>query len=201
MKIVRYVAEVIKDKCVGCKICMRVCPTLSIKVENKVARVDSETCAGCGACLDRCLFDAIRLVNLEKPKILSVTPDKVDKGKLIEICKKAKIHPEQIVCFCTGTRAEEVVAAILMGANSPEKISRMTGVRTGCKTECIQPVLRLLYAAGVEPKPVREGWQWYGKTLTIWEVPEEVKQKYSSKGFYFKEDEKLLSKIVEKIEG
>lgn len=199
MKIVRYIAEVIRDECVGCKVCTYVCPTLSISVEGKVARVDIKTCAGCGACLDRCFFDAVRLVNLEKPKILSVNSNNVDRRKLVEICRKAKIHPEQIVCFCTGTRAEEVVAAILMGANSPEEISRMTGVRTGCKTECIQPVLRLLYAAEVKPKPVKDGWQWYGKTLTIWEISEEVKQKYSSEGFYFKEDEKLFNKIVEKI--
>lgn len=199
MKIVSFIAEVDKDKCTGCRICTRVCPTLSIKVEDEIAKVDAATCAGCGACVERCPFDAVRLVNLKTPKVLKVDPACVDRERLVDICRKARIHPEQIICFCTGTRAEEVVAAILMGAKSPEEISRMVGVRTGCKTECIQPILRLLYAAGIEPKPVEGGWQWYGKTVTIWEIPDEVKQKYSSRGFYFGEDENLLNKVIGKI--
>jgi Fe-S-cluster-containing hydrogenase component 2 len=199
VKIVPFIAEVIEDKCTGCGICTRVCPTLSIKVKDKLAKVDVTTCAGCSACLDRCPFDAVRLVYLDKPKVLTVDAKSVDRQRVVEICRKAKIHPEQIICFCTATRAEEVVAAILMGAKSPEDVSRMVGVRTGCKVECIQPVLRLLYAAGIEPTPVEKGWQWYGKTLTIWEVPEEIKQKYSPRGFYFNEDEKLLNKVVKKI--
>lgn len=198
MKIVRFIAEVDKNKCTGCRICTFVCPTLSVKVEDKLARVDATTCAGCGACVERCPFDAIRFADLDTPRVLAVNTESVDKQKLVEICKRARFHPEQIVCFCTGTRAEEVATAILKGAESPEEISRMTGVRTGCKTECIQPVLRLLYAAGIEPKPVEKGWQWYGKTLTIWEIPDEVKQKYSRRGFYFNEDEKLLNKVIKK---
>ena len=71
----------------------------------------------------------------------------------------------------------------------------MTGMRTGCKVECIQPILRLLEAAGITPKRPK-GWQWYGRTATIWEIPEEVRQKYSSRGFYFDEDLKLLDSIV-----
>jgi Pyruvate/2-oxoacid:ferredoxin oxidoreductase delta subunit/bacterioferritin-associated ferredoxin len=199
MKVVSFIVEVDKDKCTGCGICTRVCPTLSIKVVEKLANVDANTCAGCGACLDRCPFDAVRFVDLETPKVLVVDPESVDKQKIVEICKKAKIHPEQIVCFCTGTRAEEVAAAILQGAESPEEISRRVGVRTGCKTECIQPILRLLYAADIAPTPPEKGWQWYGKTPTIWEVPREVKRKYSPKGFYFEGDEKLLNKVMEKI--
>jgi ferredoxin len=199
MKFVSFTAEVNEDKCTGCGICARVCPTLSIRVESGLAKVDTNTCAGCGACVERCPLDAVKLVNLDTPRMLKVDPASVDRQKLVEICRKAKIHPEQIVCFCTGTRAEEVVAAILTGARSPEEISRVTGVRTGCKTECIQPILRLLHAAGIEPKPVEGGWQWYGKTVTIWEISEELKQKYSIKGFYFVEDENLFKKVMEKI--
>lgn len=201
MKIVSFFAEVDEDKCTGCGICVRVCPTLSIKVDNSLAKVDADTCAGCGACVERCPLDAVKLVSLETPRILLVESASVDRQKLVEICTKARVHPEQIVCFCTGTRAEEVVAAILMGAKSPEQISRMTGVRTGCKVECIQPILRLLYAAEIEPKPVEGGWQWYGKTVTIWEISDELKQKYSKKGFYFAEDENLFKKVIEKIQN
>lgn len=93
-------------------------------------------------------------------------------------------------------RAEEVAAAILDGADTPEEISSRTGIRTGCTIECIQPILRLLEAAGIQPKPNPDGWQWYGETVTAWTMPEKVKQKYASRGFYFDEDRKLLDQVA-----
>jgi hypothetical protein len=48
---------------------------------------------------------------------------------------------------------------------------------------------------------VEGGWQWYGKTVTIWEISNELKQKYSTKGFYFVEDENLFKKVMEKIQN
>ena len=196
--------EVNPEICTGCKICEKVCPTLSIKVfgekKEKRAVVDLSTCVGCGACVERCDFEgAIILKTLEKSKIIGVDPKSVDEKEITELCLEAKIHPEQIVCFCTGTRANEVAAATLLGATSPEEISRKTGVRTGCKVECIEPILRLLKAAGIEPTPVEKGWQWYGITPTIWDIPEEVIQKYSARGFYFEEDKALLKKLLENV--
>jgi bacterioferritin-associated ferredoxin len=56
---------------------------------------------------------------------------------------ESALQSEQVLCYCTGTRAEEVAAAILGGADTPEKISSQTGIRTGCTIECIQTILRL----------------------------------------------------------
>jgi bacterioferritin-associated ferredoxin len=92
-------------------------------------------------------------------------------------------------------RAEEVAAAILGGAKTPEEISSLTGIRTGCTIECIQPLLRLIQAAGIELKRNENGWQWYGVTATAWTLPEEVKQKYNSRGFFFEEDKELLDRV------
>jgi bacterioferritin-associated ferredoxin len=122
---------------------------------------------------------------------------KVPYEKVENLCKKAKFHPEQLVCYCTATRAEEVAAAILLGADSAEKVSAATGIRSGCKVECIQPILRLLEAAGINPVPPEGGWQWYGRTKTVWDIPTEVKEKYSKRGFYFDDDIRLLDKVVE----
>ena len=49
---------VIEDKCVGCKMCMKIgCPAISIK--NKKAHIDFTQCVGCDVCTQMCKFDAI----------------------------------------------------------------------------------------------------------------------------------------------
>jgi len=196
---VRYVvsiARVDESKCNGCGICERVCPTLSIRVgEDFLAHVDESSCTGCTACMDRCPQYAVSIISLEKPRVLQVDWRKAPYEKMLEICRKAHHHPEEVICFCTGTRAREVAAAILMGADSPEKLSRMTGIRTGCKVECIQPVLRLLNAAGVKlQKP--PGYQWYGLTSTLWDLPEAILGKEEYGKFYFLKDKEVMEKIV-----
>lgn len=196
-------AKVDEEKCVGCKICERVCPTLSIKVrEDRKAHVDLETCVGCGACVDRCPQSAVTLVSLEQPEEIGLKVGELSEGqyeKVRELCKKAKFHPEQVVCFCTGTRAEEIATAILFhDAETPKDISRLVGARTGCKTECIQPILRFLEAAGCKPEPPKGGWQWYGKTATLWEIPQDLFEDPEFAKYRFKDDKTLLKKLVGK---
>ena len=53
-----------RDKCVGCKSCMRIgCPAISIK-EGK-ARVDETLCVGCGICRQLCRVDAFESTGKE----------------------------------------------------------------------------------------------------------------------------------------
>lgn len=196
MKLVNLLAVVDPEKCRGCKTCERVCPVLAVKVTNKTAVVDGERCRGCANCEQRCPDLAVAMVKREQPVLVRVDVGAVDYALIEELCRNARFNPEQLVCYCTGTRAEEVAAAVLQGAASPEEISLLTGARTGCKVECIQPVLRLLEAAGIKPEPPQGGWQWYGRTVTAWEIPAEVKNKYASRGFYFDEDIELLDRIA-----
>ncbi|GAB6156554.1 (2Fe-2S)-binding protein [Desulfosporosinus burensis] len=196
MKTVNLLAVIDKEKCIGCKTCVKVCPVLAIKIEDRLAIVDNEMCRGCNACEQRCPVYAISMVKSEQPFVVKVDVSSVDYALIEDLCRKAKFNPEQLICYCTATRAEEIAAAIILGADSPEKLSLLTGARTGCKVECIQPLLRLLEAAGVKPQPPEGGWQWYGKTVTVWDISEEVKQKYASRGFYFDEDIKLLDRVV-----
>ena len=51
---------IIPEKCIGCTICKRVCPTDAIIGEVKQKHViDLEKCVKCGACVEKCKFDAI----------------------------------------------------------------------------------------------------------------------------------------------
>lgn len=48
------------DKCTGCTLCARNCPTDAISGEVKQAHViDQDKCIKCGVCMDKCNFDAI----------------------------------------------------------------------------------------------------------------------------------------------
>jgi Pyruvate/2-oxoacid:ferredoxin oxidoreductase delta subunit/bacterioferritin-associated ferredoxin len=199
MRIVRMLAVVDPEKCTGCTICDRVCPTLAIQTDRKahLAAVEADRCSGCPACEQRCPEGAISLSVRQRPFELEVKVPPQDRARVHEICRTARFHPEQTICFCTGTRADELAAAILQGAHTPEELSARTGVRTGCTVECHQPILRLLEAAGVKPVPPKGGWQWYGRTVTAWEIPEETKRKYSGRGFYFDDDIAILDRVAD----
>ena len=54
------VAVVNTEQCVGCGICVDVCPFGAIYL-NDMAGVDSQKCTGCGACVEECPQDAISL--------------------------------------------------------------------------------------------------------------------------------------------
>ena len=196
MKRVTLMAKVDPEICRGCKICEKVCPVYAIKVTDKKANSDPDKCMACANCADRCPFYAITMVKREEPYDVGVDPSKFDQQAIRDLCAKAHFNPEQILCYCVGTRAEEVAACLLDGASTPEEVSARTGMRTGCTIECIQPLLRMVQAAGNELHPNPNGFQWYGPTVTAWTIPEEVKEKYNSRGFYFDEDRKLLDSIA-----
>jgi len=52
---------VITERCVGCAICMLVCPAEAIRVEGK-AEVNIEKCESCKKCLIYCPINAVSWV-------------------------------------------------------------------------------------------------------------------------------------------
>jgi heterodisulfide reductase subunit A len=60
-KINLIIAEVDKEKCSKCELCVLNCPYEAIKLVEDGAEVDEITCRGCGSCLANCPSEAITL--------------------------------------------------------------------------------------------------------------------------------------------
>jgi ferredoxin len=192
MRTVKFLAQVGEEKCIGCGTCQIVCPTEAVRVVKKKAKVDKKKCIACPNCSDSCPEGAIKLVRREVPRTLYVEPTEVDQKELRDLCLKANLHPHQWGCMCNATRVREVAAAVLKGAKTMEKIALMTGIRSGCTAYCVQHMLRLLKAHGVEVKEPKSH-RWYNSTQTIWQLPKEVQDKYP--GHFFEEDKTVFRKF------
>ena len=70
-------AEVVNNKCVGCRLCSLDCPYQAIEMVpapadsrfKLLATVKAQRCSGCGVCVGACAFDAIDLPNLEDAQV------------------------------------------------------------------------------------------------------------------------------------
>ncbi|MGW8180238.1 MAG: 4Fe-4S binding protein [bacterium] len=186
-----FLAEVDEAACNGDRICENVCPTAAIKVAKKKAWVDRDRCVACMKCLDACPKNAVTLKLRSEPLEIGIDPSTVDQEKLKELCAKASLDPEESICLCNGILAKEIAAAVLKGAETPEDVALMTGVRAGCAMWCTTPVLRVLKANDVEvvfPK----GYRMYDIEPTVWDIPEEVAKNYPE--YFLQEDAELSRK-------
>lgn len=198
MKVVNVHASVNMDLCKGCKNCQHVCPVYAVKVTRKgkqvTVDVNEDLCVGCWNCEQRCPEHAIQMIPCE-PYTLTTDVSLFDHGQIEDLCRKARFHPKQVVCYCTASRAEELAAAVLNGASSPDEIVRATGIGAGCGIECNQPILRFLEAAGKSFERPKDSYQWYGRTCTAWDVSEEVRKKYPV--FRFDGDREMFEQIID----
>ncbi|MBN2029714.1 electron transfer flavoprotein subunit alpha [bacterium] len=60
--------QVLEDKCIGCKICVKTCPYNAITMQEKLAVIDITKCTLCGSCVDACPVDAI-VIQVERKRI------------------------------------------------------------------------------------------------------------------------------------
>ncbi|MDD5070861.1 MAG: electron transfer flavoprotein subunit alpha [Candidatus Omnitrophica bacterium] len=56
--------KIVDEKCVGCGLCLKVCPVEAITLIDKKAVIDLDKCTLCGACVSSCKFKAIIITRL-----------------------------------------------------------------------------------------------------------------------------------------
>ncbi len=180
-KRVRMVAQIVADKCTGCRLCEQVCPTVAISMRPRredepgkgrnIAMLSDMECYNAQACVEICPDDAIEMMELAEPFDVGFDLPKVDEEAVKALCRKAGYGRNMQLCVCTDTKAGEIATAIIGGAHSPEAVSLATGARTGCVELCMQPILHLLACAGHgdAPRNPKNGFQWYGESATLWQ--------------------------------
>jgi heterodisulfide reductase subunit A len=67
------VAEIDENKCVGCGVCVDVCPyqAITMDMEKMKAQVNEATCKGCGTCAASCRSGAPQLKGFTQEAIMA----------------------------------------------------------------------------------------------------------------------------------
>ncbi len=108
-----------RDKCVGCRFCVQVCPFGALHIdEEKKAVVDPSVCTLCGACVEVCKFGAIEIIREEKDR------DSFVNWRGVWVFAEQKDNKVQPVVFELLGKARELadklntyVGAVLLGEN------------------------------------------------------------------------------------
>ncbi|MBN1501301.1 MAG: 4Fe-4S binding protein [Spirochaetes bacterium] len=85
-----YSASVDMNTCVGCTLCVKICPMDAIYIHDKKAFILKDRCIGCGVCTIKCPKNSISLIPRKKN---TVPPETVD--DLYDELSKSRINPDK----------------------------------------------------------------------------------------------------------
>ncbi|MBV7477610.1 4Fe-4S dicluster domain-containing protein [Pseudomonas sp. PDM31] len=195
MKSVNYKIEVLTENCTGCYLCEHICPTGAIVMEGPksaaLAVVNNDKCVACFRCVDVCDDDALLAPERESPLLFGTDPKSAPEADVVDLCHRAEIDPDKMVCPCSMTGAREVAAAILNGAHTMADVALATGVQSGCLMYCFAPTHRLLKTfLGVAPMPHSKN-QFYDTSYVPSDISPEVASRYPQ--FYIAEETQTLA--------
>jgi NAD-dependent dihydropyrimidine dehydrogenase PreA subunit/bacterioferritin-associated ferredoxin len=170
----QFFAQVDEAKCTGCKQCEPVCPAGAIEMKEETAAIDVDRCIDCQRCIDRCNREnAVNRVPHPSEVLRYVDHSDLDAQEIKALCAKAGLLPDLPICGCTRTTGKETVAAVLKGAETPEDLCAMTGLRAGCGMYCMTRIFQVFEACGIELEEPADR-RWIKLTLSIADIPRET---------------------------
>jgi electron transfer flavoprotein alpha subunit len=119
--------KVILDKCVGCGLCLKVCPAEAIKLVDKKAIIDLDKCTLCGACPESCKFEAI-IITRER----QIVKDDISSYKGVWVFAEQREGVIASVAFELLAKARELatslntyVGAVILGEGLKDKAQEL----------------------------------------------------------------------------
>ncbi|MBI5186907.1 MAG: hydrogenase iron-sulfur subunit [Nitrospinae bacterium] len=120
-------AEIILEKCTGCRACRDDCPYEAIIIRKRTdgkpyefeAKISANRCSGCGICLGACDYNAVRLASVTNEGLAEVV------GGMLSSVKKTEGNPTVMAFVCEkGPRIEGVLDS------SGRTVKDLPGVKT-----------------------------------------------------------------------
>ncbi|MBU3933299.1 MAG: electron transfer flavoprotein subunit alpha [Candidatus Omnitrophica bacterium] len=123
--------EVLKDKCSGCKLCVKACPFAAIGIEDKLAVIDLDKCTLCGACVDACKLGAI-LLEKETAVAHKLSPEQLSQYKDVWVFAEQRNGIVQSVVFELLGKGRELadklgvrLCAVYLGENTGDQVEQL----------------------------------------------------------------------------